>query len=96
MSAAQQYGRQKSRGMSRGMGASRQGGEPRQQHSRGFGGFNRGFGGGGRGAGMGAYGGGSQQYGMMRRGSTQGDSMTIKCDTYARTGHMGGTMSFQA
>ena len=84
MSAAQQYGRQKSRGaQSRGMGKQpsrqgAQGAEPRQQHSRGFGGFNRGYGSGGRGAGMGQYGGGgSQQYGMgMRRGSTQGEVST--------------------
>lgn len=50
----------------------------REPQSRGFGGFNRGFGG----------------RANLRRGSMHGEGMTIKCDTYSRTGHVGGTMSY--
>jgi len=49
-----------------------------REPSRGFGGFNRGFGG----------------RANLRRGSAHGDGVTIKCDQYARTGHVGGTMSY--
>lgn len=98
------YSHTKVRGVSRGYGVSKAYGGGASAHSssgmysregnksRGFGGYNRGFGG-GRGAG-GQYGGAGGQYGMMRRGSGQGDAMTIKCDAYSRTGQMGGTMSF--
>jgi len=99
------YSHTKVRGVSRGYGVSKAYGGGASAHSssgmysregnksRGLGGHSRGFGG-GRGAGAQQYGGASGQYGMMRRGSGQGDAMTIKCDAYSRTGQMGGTMSF--
>jgi len=86
-SSMMQRRKEESRRMSRGsnMTASRQqsrggvGVGGQREPSRGFGGFTRGFGG---------------QRAGVRRGSVHGEGMTIKCDTYSRTGQMGGTMSY--